>query len=372
MIPRRAFLPLLAAIRLTRAAPQDKGPAAAGSHPALPNNAPGIVKDTRLLLGGDVMLTRYVGRLARDRNDPAWPFRILAPVLAAADIAFVNLESPFSDRGSPTEKGMVFRAAPQMIAGLELAGIDVVSLANNHVRDGDAYGVEFTRAWLALHHIAAVGTGKTPQEAHAGAVLTRNGVRFGFLAYTYDQNNGNRTDVDDRIAMLDIGRMRQDVANMLTRADVVIVSMHAGLEYSPRPNAQQIEFAHAAIDAGALVVAGHHPHVVQPWERRGAGVIFYSLGNLVFDQFQRDETQRGILGEVVFSGNKLLRAGTIPIDIVSTAPRLAPRISSAGPSSAGEPSGGNSSAPRSPQGQPPAVNPPAPSGAGAGAPPPGR
>jgi poly-gamma-glutamate capsule biosynthesis protein CapA/YwtB (metallophosphatase superfamily) len=101
------------------------------------------------------------------------------------------------------------------------------------------------------------------------------------------------------------------------------VSMHAGSEYSPRPNSQQLRFAHAAIEAGARVVVGHHPHVVQPWERHGAGAIFYSLGNLVFDQFQRAETQHGALAEVVFAGKTLASARTLPVDIVDTAPRLA-------------------------------------------------
>ena len=117
--------------------------------------------------------------------------------------------------------------------------------------------------------------------------------------------------------------MREDVAGLRQRADVAIVSMHAGTEYPPNPNAQQMEFARAAIDAGARVVVGHHPHVTQPWERYGSGVIFYSLGNLVFDQFQRVETQHGVLAEAVFSGPVLVHAGVIPVDIVRTVPRLA-------------------------------------------------
>src|ERR1019366_5114780 len=114
-----------------------------------------------------------------------------------------------------------------------------------------------------------------------------------------------------------------DVARLLAEdADVAIVSMHAGTEYQPQPNFQQREFARAALDAGARVVAGHHPHVTQPWERSGNGVIFYSLGNLVFDQFQRAETQRGALAEVVFSGKTLESAALLPVDIVRTVPRL--------------------------------------------------
>ena len=80
--------------------------------------------------------------------------------------------------------------------------------------------------------------------------------------------------------------------------------------------------APSSLDAGARVVAGHHPHVTQPWEKSGRGVIFYSLGNLVFDQFQRAETQRGALAEVVFSGKTLESAALLPIDIVKTIPRL--------------------------------------------------
>jgi poly-gamma-glutamate synthesis protein (capsule biosynthesis protein) len=278
---------------------------------------------TRLVLGGDVMLSRHVARVARERRDPAFPLRDLAPVLQAADIAFVNLESPFSDRGAVVERGMIFKAEPEMIAALELAGVDVVSTANNHARDQGSHGVEFTLDWLQRHQIAVVGTGSSAEAAHAGVVIERNGIKFGFLGYTYDQSNGNHTDTDDRVAVMDVARMRQDVAQLAARTDAIIVSMHAGVEYSPKSNAQQVAFARAAIDAGASVVVGHHPHVTQPWERYGQGVIFYSLGNLVFDQFQRVETQRGALADIVFEGPRLAQASLLPVEIVGTAPRLA-------------------------------------------------
>jgi len=153
-------------------------------------------------------------------------------------------------------------------------------------------------------------------------VLERHGVRFGFLAYTFDQSNGNYKDADERVAMLDPAQAKQDIAAMTKRADVVIVSMHAGTEYQPKPNDQQRQFARAAIDAGAKVVVGHHPHVVQPAEEYHGGVIFYSLGNLVFDQFQRKETQQGLLAEVLFLGPTVMKYELLPVDIVRTAPRL--------------------------------------------------
>ncbi len=269
------------------------------------------------------MLSRYVGARARRLLDPTAPLRDLAPLFSSADIAFVNLEAPFSDHGRPVEKGMVFKAEPEMVEALRLAGIDVVSTANNHARDCGRYGVDFTVDWLAKNGITAVGTGHTAEQAHQGAVIERNGHRYGFLAYTYDQSNGNFADQDDRIAMLDPQRMAADVASMRSRADAVIVSMHAGVEYQKQPNAEQRRFAHAAIDAGASAVIGAHPHVTQPVESYREGVIFYSLGNLVFDQFQRQETQHGLIADLHFAGAKLSSYSAIPVDIVRTVPRVA-------------------------------------------------
>ena len=284
---------------------------------------PLAIPQNRILLAGDVMLSRYVGIVARAKGDPGWPLHDVSVLLSSADIAFANLESPFSDRGRVVDKGMLFKAEPEMVRALEQAGIDIVSTANNHARDCGRYGVEYTLDWLQQHGIAAVGTAPTAEAARQGTVLDRNGVRFGFLAYTYDQSNGNHADLDDRIAMMDEGQVADDVKNLLERADVVVVSMHAGVEYEHRPNAQQQKFAHAAIDAGASVVVGHHPHVTQPVERYANGVIFYSLGNLVFDQFQQKETQRGWIGDVRFLGKRMAEYNVIPVDIVRTAPRAA-------------------------------------------------
>ena len=123
--------------------------------------------------------------------------------------------------------------------------------------------------------------------------MVRNNVRFGFLAYAQDQANGNWPDLDPRICSMDIPAMQKDVAGMRERADVVIVSMHAGVEYWARVHAIQTKFARAAIDAGAQLVVGHHPHVVQPSGTYQKGVIFYSLGNFLFDQFERKKHSTG-------------------------------------------------------------------------------
>ncbi|MGA8026714.1 MAG: CapA family protein [Bryobacteraceae bacterium] len=276
----------------------------------------------RLLFAGDVMFSRGVRREILAANDPALPFRKIAPLMAAADIAFVNLETPFSDRGPYYEGGLIFHAAPEMIAGLKLAGVSIASTANNHARDCGPHGVEFTIAWLRSHGIEPLGSSESEAATHRGVVLVRNGVRFGFLGYTFDQQNGNWRDIDRRIALTDIGAVSRDVADIRKRSDVVIVSMHHGVEYLPKPTQAQIAFAHAAVDAGAMLVIGHHPHVIQPEEDYRGGQIYYSLGNLVFDQYQREATQHGEIVEISFLGPKILAARVMTVKITPTGPEL--------------------------------------------------
>ncbi len=122
--------------------------------------------------------------------------------------------------------------------------------------------------------------------------------------------------------MTDVAAMCNDVRVMRKHADVVIVSMHNGIEYMPRPSQAQTAFAHAAIDAGAKLVIGHHPHVVQTEERYGKGLIFYSLGNLVFDQYQREATRRGEIVEISFLGREILATHRMFVKITPTGPEL--------------------------------------------------
>ncbi|MDQ2711743.1 MAG: CapA family protein, partial [Acidobacteriota bacterium] len=145
------------------------------------------------------MFSRGVRRQILAENDPALPFRKIAPLLSGADLAFVNLESPFSDQGPYHEGGLIFHASPDAIAGLQLAHIAVASTANNHSRDCGPHGVEFTVHWLRSHGIEPAGSDESEAQTHRGVVLERNGVRFGFLGYTFDQQNGNWRDIDSRI-----------------------------------------------------------------------------------------------------------------------------------------------------------------------------
>lgn len=273
-----------------------------------------------LIFGGDVMLGRRVYVAASVKNDFAYPFRGVAGEFAGADIAFVNLESPFAAGPPYTEERMVFRAHPSMVEGLKVAGIDVVSTANNHSRDGGDPGLRFTLEVLGRNGIAAVGTALDARQLGQGVVVERKGLKVGFLAYTFDQRNGNHLDTDARIAMLHTGVMAGEIRELRKRVDVVVVSMHAGFEYQNKPNSQQMTVARAAIDAGATVVVGHHPHVTQPVERYKGGVIFYSLGNLVFDQDPRPD--EGAVGDVFLRGGAVESWRVRKIRIVNGAPQF--------------------------------------------------
>jgi len=275
----------------------------------------------RLVFGGDVMLSRHVAERMEAVKDPALPFRKIADFFKGADLAFVNLESPFSAKGRSPTQGMVFKAPPEAIAGLLLAGIDVVSTANNHTRDQHEHGLLFTLDHLEKNGIAAAGTGRDEAAARKGVVIERQGVRFAFAAYTYDQRNGNHKEDDNRINGMDIKRMREDVAAIRQRSNVTIVSMHAGQEYAKTPHDTQVQFARAAIEAGAALVIGHHPHVTQKCEEHWHGVICYSLGNLVFDQ-TAPGTNEGLIVEAEFKGFSLRKIKTHKVRIVDTVPSL--------------------------------------------------
>jgi poly-gamma-glutamate synthesis protein (capsule biosynthesis protein) len=276
----------------------------------------------RLLFAGDVMFSRDVRHQILASHDDAMPFRKIAPLMAAADISFVNLETPFSDQGRYYDHGLIFHAAPEFIAGPQLAGVDIASTANNHSRDCGPHGVIFTVNWLRSHGIVPVGSSDSAAATHGGVILVRKGIRFGFLGYTYDQQNGNWRDIDDRIALTDTAAVTKDVADLRKRCDVVVVSMHHGIEYKRKPTAAQIAFAHAAIDAGATLVVGHHPHVTQPVEEYHGGTVFYSLGNFVFDQYQRVETQHGEMAQVSFLGTSVLATHIMPVKITPSGPEL--------------------------------------------------
>ena len=282
-----------------------------------------------VVAAGDILLARALGEQMASSGDYSLAFSGIAPELKSASIAFANLEGPFCEKPPYTKEGMLFRVRPRGLESLQLAGLDVVSVANNHFGDGGNACMEFSLARLREAKIAPVGAGLSFEEAHAGAELFREGVRFAFLGYSYAPRNdalGGTNTVSGR----DPAQVRVDVAAARGRADVVIVSLHDGAEYTRNVARETQQFARAAIDAGATAVFGHHPHVPQRVESYAGGWIFYSLGNFVFWQNEPAATRTALLARLTFSGAKLEKVEALPVVIESPGiPRLANESESA-------------------------------------------
>jgi len=271
--------------------------------------------ETTLVGVGDILLGRSLGVIMESTKNYSMPFRNMEAQLKAADIAFGNLEGPFCGEPPYPGEGMVFRVRPAAIAGLVHAGFAILNVANNHFDNGGYACMRFSLEHVHQAGIATIGAGETYAEAHRPAILVRHGVRFAFLGYTYADLNDAPDAIHPVIAGRNPQHVREDVAAALRQADAVIVSLHDGTEYSARVARETEEFCHAAIDAGAAVVLGHHPHVPQRIEQYHDGWIFYSIGNFVFQQYTPPEVQTALMVRITFSGARVERVEAVPLVI---------------------------------------------------------
>lgn len=276
---------------------------------------------------GDILLARFVELKMRSLSDYLFPFRQTADLLKAADITIGNLETPLFPGVNTPQGSMTFRGDPEGLKGLVFAGFDAVTLANNHIMNFTATGLLRTLNELKKTDILFTGAGMNQDEAHTPAVIEAKGKKIAIYAYN-DQTippgfHGEAVRFSPGIAKMNVEAVKNDVKNALSRgADFVVVSMHAGREYSKGPTQIQRDFAHAAIDAGASIVMGHHPHVVQPVEEYGSGVIFYSLGNFVFDQFFSEDVRIGLVAQIVLEKGQKPEFALFPTRIQDAQPRF--------------------------------------------------
>ena len=239
--------------------------------------------------GGDVMGDRGVGNYI-DKHGGESVFEFVKPYLAPADVSFINLEGSISDLGGPAAgKKFTFEARTALTKGLVWAGIDVVSLANNHARDYgssalldciarlDEAGVGHAGAGADSTAAAAPAILETP--AGTVAVLAASEITPGFAA-TARQPGTNVTSSPNE-------KLVAQVAAAAKEADFVIVSLHWGTEYDATADPSQQKLAHKLIDAGADLILGHHPHVIQGLEVYKDRLIAYSLGDFIFDHYSR-------------------------------------------------------------------------------------
>ncbi len=277
---------------------------------------------------GDVMLARSLA-WKLENEGPEAPFAAVREILAGADIAVANLECAVGVTGTPAPKAYTFQAPPVAAEALALAGIDLVSLANNHSLDYGPESLAETLALLAGQGVLSTGAGANRAAAHAPATIEREGLRIAFLAYVgvprerggYDPSAWAATDGAPGVAWLDIPAMQADIEAAGGSADLVVVLLHFGLEWELEPSDAQREQARAAIDAGATLVLGSGPHVLQEVEAYGDGLIAYSLGNFVFDGFWDPANDSAIL-LVELTAASVAGHELVPVTIVDGVPLL--------------------------------------------------
>ncbi len=265
---------------------------------------------------GDIMLGgSAVPALRRKGYD--YPFVLVQPILRQADVVFGNLEGPLTDAGqAEPDKRYVFRSPPAKVApALAAAGFTVVSLANNHTMDYGVEGLKQTMAALDEAGIQHTGAGMNLQEARRPAFVKSGDYTLGFLAYslTFPESFWAQGQLPGT-AFGHASHVRADVAAARDQADVVVVSFHWGREATTELRDYQSKLAHAAIDSGATVVLGHHPHILQGIEYYKHGIIFYSLGNFVFGSYSRKAT-RSIIALLNLQGAKVLEVKLIPVNV---------------------------------------------------------
>lgn len=246
------------------------------------------IPQTTIIFTGDIMLGRSVMGASLDSSDAYYPFRNTADFLKNADITFANLENPIVDDCKRHVGGFKFCTTPEIAKGLEFAGIDIVTLANNHSGNYGEEGFEDTKKYLIKENIKYVGDNNLE-------IIEKNGIKFGFLGFNY---TFTKNDLEKDLLL---------IKDSDPKVDILIIGNHWGDEYKDIANSFQSTVARKMVENGADVIIGHHSHWVQNYEEIDGKPIYYSLGNFVFDQMWSEETKKGLVVKMTFDGKELVK-----------------------------------------------------------------
>jgi poly-gamma-glutamate capsule biosynthesis protein CapA/YwtB (metallophosphatase superfamily) len=264
---------------------------------------------------GDIMLSGSAKQILRKKGyDYSFSDRTLSMLVMDADLAIANLECPVIKKGTAYKgKEFVFSADPASIRAIKKAGFDMLSLANNHIMDYGEEGLSSTADCCLKSNITCSGAGSDIASARRAGIVKRKGVTYGLLSYslTYPEEFWAAPDIAGA-AYGERNSVIEDIRNTRGKADIVIVSFHWGAELAECPKAYQIAMAHLAVDSGADVVIGHHPHVPQPIEIYKGKPVFYSLGNYAFGSYSK-KTPIGFAAGIVLEGDRIVSIRIYPV-----------------------------------------------------------
>ena len=291
---------------------------------------PTQIPRTRIIFTGDINLGRCIAKRTfkahASTNDYNYPIQFVAEELRTADITVGSLDSSLSDESPPMScpDSMNLIGPTRMVEGLQFAGFDVVTVATNHIKDCGEKGFECdNKALLDTNNalievgIQPVGAGNNLQESRLPVIVERNGIRFAFLGINQIDERvwaGESTPGTAPLSQIYIDKIKAEITSAKQIADVVIILPHWGVEYSDLPQDIQRVWARDFISAGASLVIGNHSHIIQPMETFSDKLIFYALGNFIFDQedsFRRES----IVVEVNFSGAEIESWKLHPVNI---------------------------------------------------------
>lgn len=254
-----------------------------------------------LIATGDVIPARSVNFKTIQKNNFKWAFEKTNDFLQSADVTLINLETSLIDNCPLTNTGMIFCGDQRHIEGLVFAGVDVVNLANNHSENYGIEGINNTIQLLNTNGIAVTGVGSVFKKT--------KGLKFAFLGYSDIECYGKV------ISCANPSKISQEIKESKKNADIVVVSFHWGDEYTNLPNQRQRDLAHLAIDSGADLIIGNHPHWIQPVEIYKDKFIAYAYGNFIFDQMWSQKTEEGVVGKYTFYDQKLIDVEFFPLFI---------------------------------------------------------
>ncbi|MGA5300919.1 CapA family protein [Nucisporomicrobium flavum] len=312
---RRPTSAICALLLLTAAA------CASDSNDTTPQTASAAVPEVTLTFAGDV---HFEGRVDKLLANPATAFGPIATELAEGDLTFVNLETAITGRGKPEPKRYLFRARDAAVPALKAAGIDAVSLANNHSLDYGRQGLADTMTAARKGGIGTIGAGKNVAEAYKPWRRTVRGVRLAVFAFSQVDDLAAEWAAGDTKAGLamafDTDRALAAVRAARADSDLVVVLPHWGTEGDRCPNRLQRDFADGLVKAGADIIVGAHAHVLQGAGRSGKAYIAYGLGNFLWYSsglFQPYSARAGVL-RLTVRDRQVVRSEFVPTVVSGT------------------------------------------------------
>ena len=286
----------------------------------------GTAQRFSILFVGDILLANEAERHIHKKG-LEYPFWKIKQELLKYDFIFANMESPITTRGEPVEdKPYVFRVKPDDAVCLRDLKIDAVSISNNHLMDYNAEGMEDTITTLDRLNIRHTGGGRNLTEARRPAILKYGDTSIIILAYcNRPPEDYYATDSTPGITPLDLAMIREDIESYKLPNNIVVVSLHWGIEQTHEPQSSQVAEAHAIINAGADAIIGHHPHWPQGIELYRGKPVIYSLGNFIngyINPVERDNIAAGFY----YNGNTLELIKIVPLAGRNRQIRFQPRV----------------------------------------------